>query len=472
MSDARLIGETKSVCPVCLRVIPAARVERGGDVFLEKTCPEHGSVSTIIWRGTSPSYEEWGEGQDGPAPSLTQTDARSGCPLDCGLCPEHTAPTCTALMEVTSRCNMRCPVCFASAAEAVAPDLSLDGIAAMLETILASGGPYPLQISGGEPTVRDDLPAVIALAKRGFGFPHVQVNTNGLRIADEPGYLEALKDAGCDLIYLQLDGVSDDIYTQIRGSALAQTKRRVLERCAEVKIGVQLVPVLIRGVNDHEIGGIIELAKEFMPAVKGVHFQPVSYFGRYSPAPSNDTRMTTPDVLHALEAQTGGEVAAGHFLPRRKRDSHCGFSAYYILGEDGRLAATTRFVGAAGAEDAAGAGAAASLGSPSEHVRRFITEKSRYIDEAECECVRSAKMTAALSRAKTHGLSISGMPFMDAWTLDLGRLKNCCVHVVRADGRMVPFCANYVTSMAGDRLPGIAGAPGADAKGKRVSGDV
>jgi len=464
----RVLSQTKSVCPVCLAVIPAARVERGGDVFLEKTCPEHGSVSAVIWRGTSPSYEDWGEGGQAAPPERTQTGVACGCPLDCGLCPEHAAPACTALVEVTSRCNMRCPVCFAGAQESAAPDPSIDEIAAMLETILESAGPCPLQISGGEPTVRDDLPAIIALAKREFGFPHVQVNTNGLRIADEPGCLESLKDAGCDLIYLQCDGVSDDVYSEIRGIPLAGVKRRALERCAEVRIGVQLVPVVIRGVNDHELGAIIGLAKEFMPAVKGVHFQPVSYFGRYSPAPSNATRVTAPDVLHALEAQTGGEVAAGHFLPRRKRDSHCGFSAYYILGEDGRLAATTRFAGAAGAEDAAGAGTAASPGSPSEHVRRFITEKSRYIDPAECECVRSARMTSALARAKTHGLSISGMPFMDAWTLDLERLRNCCVHVVRSDGRMVPFCANYVTSMAGERLPGIENASESGREGKRV----
>lgn len=456
MSEARVLSHTESLCPVCLRVIPASRIERGGDVFLEKTCPEHGSVSTVIWRGVSPSYDEWGEGQDAPPPGYVQTEAVSGCPFDCGLCPEHTATTCTVLMEVTDRCNMRCPICFASAQENVAPDPDLDTIATMFEAILEAGGPYPLQLSGGEPTVRDDLPEIVALAKE-FGFKHVQVNTNGLRIAREPGYLEALKAAGTDLIYLQLDGVSDSVYTMIRGIPLIETKRRVLERCAEVKVGVQLVPVVIRGVNDHELGGIIELAKEFMPVVKGVHFQPVSYFGRYSPAPSNETRMTTPDVLHALEAQTAGEVAGGHFLPRRKRDSHCGFSAYYILGEDGRLSAATHFASAA---DGAADSVLAAGESPSEHVRRFITEKSRYIDPDECECMRSARMTNALSRARTYGLSVSGMPFMDGWTVDLARLRNCCVHVVRQDGRLVPFCANYLTSESGVRLPGIETARG------------
>ena len=287
------------------------------------------------------------------------------------------------------------------------------------------------------------LPEFVALAKD-YGFKHVQVNTNGLRIANENGYLEQLRDAGLDLVYLQCEGVSDDVYLKIRGRKLADVKRRVLERCAEAKVAVQLVPVIIRGVNDHELGGLIELAKEYMPAVKGVHFQPCSYFGRYEIAPDNENRETIPDILHGLEAQTDGEVAVKHFIPRKKHDTHCGFSAYSVLDRTRHLRATTSFDPVAFAKP--------SSVDPADHVRDFITTHSRYIEDTCSDSASSLKMSSTLARAKVYGLSISGMPFMDAWTVDLERLSNCCVHVARTDGRIMPFCANYLTAMDGRHL--------------------
>lgn len=448
MSNRTIIGSTHGVCPVCLKTIAAERVMRGDDLFLEKDCPVHGHDSVIIWRGKSPSYEDWDQGEKGEGPKNFQREASLGCPLDCGLCAAHEAPTCTVLMEVTERCNLGCPVCFARSTDTTQPDTDMATIESMLKAVIRAGGPYPLQLSGGEPTVRDDLAKIVALAKS-LDFPHVQVNTNGLRIAAEPDYLAELKEAGTDLIYLQLDGVSDEVYRTIRGRSLASLKTAALENCRAHKIGVQLVPTLIRGTNDHELGRIIALAKDFMPTVKGVHFQPMSHFGRYPVPPSNDIRMTIPDVLNGLEDQTGTEVAAAHFVPRRKHDSHCGFSAYYILGEEGRLQATTRF------SPKMKQFAPISM-SPAEHVRDFITKKSRFIEETPpCECTQAARGNSMLSRAKTYGLSITGMPFMDAWTLDLERLRNCCVHVIREDGRMVPFCANYLTNTQGQHLPGI-----------------
>ena len=277
-----------------------------------------------------------------------------------------------------------------------------------------------------------------------FGFKHVQVNTNGLRIASEPGYLEQLVEAGLDLVYLQLDGITDETYRAIRGRDLADVKRRVLERCREAKVAAQLVPVIIRGVNDGELGAIVELAKEFMPVVKGVHFQPASYFGRYEIAPANDSRETIPDILHALEEQTGGEVAMRHFTPRRKHDTHCGFSAYYVLDAKGRLRSATSF-------DPKEQPHPSSV-DPADHVRDFIVTHSRYIEDSSSDGSSAMKMSTTLARAKVYGLSISGMPSMDAWTVDLERLQNCCVHVVRTDGSIVPFCANYITAQDGRHL--------------------
>jgi hypothetical protein len=180
--------------------------------------------------------------------------------------------------------------------------------------VLDKAGACPLQLSGGEPTLRDDLPEIVAMAKA-MGFDPIQVNTNGIRLARDAAFAEALKNAGCTTIYLQFDGLTGSVYTRIRGADLLSEKTDALETCARLKIGVILVPTIVRHVNDGQIGSIIQLAKRYMPAVKGVHFQPMTYLGRYPESPSNEDRFLLPDVLTAIEEQTGGELRIENFLP-------------------------------------------------------------------------------------------------------------------------------------------------------------
>jgi hypothetical protein len=213
---------------------------------------------------------------------------------------------------------------------------------------------------------------------------------------------------------------------------------------------------VVPGINDQEIGEIVLFAKRHIPVVKGVHFQPVSYFGRFPKAPEDSSRITIPEVLRAMEEQTEGEIRVDAFLPRRRHDSHCGFSGFFFLDQDGQLKPTTHFdpdkVEQASCCDVSGSHDA--KGSPSEHVRKFIIEKSRYIeaDPEICDCQREYQLFRLESRIKTHYLSISGMPFQDVWNIDLERLRGCCVHVATLDGKLVPFCAHYLTSASGERL--------------------
>lgn len=442
-----VLSRTQSLCPVCMKKIPAQIILKEDDVYMDKSCAEHGSWSTILWRGNDPSWIDWMSVQT-PAPDMPcHTKVQQGCPFDCGLCEDHQAPTCSVLIEVTERCNLGCPICFAQSEIKDRQDIPIDTLEEMFQSVMRSGGPYPLQLSGGEPTVRDDLPEIVRRAKE-LGFEHVQINTNGLRIAQDPDYLSQLKDSGADLIYLQLDGISDEVYMKIRGRRLKDIKRKALENCAELGIGVQLVPVIIRGVNDHELGGIVDLAKEFMPAVRGIHFQPVSFFGRFDVTPDNENRETFPDLFRSLEEQTGGELKVKDFVPRAKHDAHCGFSAFYILNERGVLSPTTGF------DPLSPKRRNVDL-TPAEHVRKFITEHSRYYiaPENECACMSAVRLNQAYARAKKYSLSISGMPFMDVWNFDLERVRNCCIHVSKNDGRLIPFCANYVTDINGSCLP-------------------
>ncbi len=277
------LGLTESVCPECLATIPAERYAEGDAVYLRKTCPEHGTTSTPVWRGLE-SYLLWGRAPRAfSAPPVTATPVLRGCPHDCGLCPDHRQQSCCVLLEVTSRCDLACPVCYASATRH-GDDASLAEIGGWLDTLAQSGGRVHIQLSGGEPTVRDDLPDIVRLV-RSRGFDFVQLNSNGVRLAQDPAFVTALAKAGLDCVFLQFDGVDDAVYRRLRGAKLMRLKTLAIENCAKAAIGVVLTPTLVPGVNAGVIGAIVDFAVARIPAVRAVHFQPVSYFGRCLAAP-------------------------------------------------------------------------------------------------------------------------------------------------------------------------------------------
>jgi 7,8-dihydro-6-hydroxymethylpterin dimethyltransferase len=306
---------TESLCPHCLRRIPARRVLHSDSVCLEKSCPEHGALdSVLLWNSASKSYTDWSRPAGPNRIDRLLSPAAKGCPYDCGICSNHRQDACTAILEVTGRCNLDCPVCFAASNQTLLADPERDQIKRMLQRVSEFSGPIPIQISGGEPTLRDDLPDIVALAFQ-TGFNHVQVNTNGIRLAQDADYGLALKHAGTTTIFLQFDGLSDQVYRRMRGADLMHLKQRAIERCAELKIGVILVPTLMRGVNDNQIGPIIQFAKRWIPVVKGVHFQPMTWLGRYPHSPRNEERFLLPDVLAEIEIQTTGELKVDNFIP-------------------------------------------------------------------------------------------------------------------------------------------------------------
>ncbi len=300
-------AQTESLCPHCFRRIPACRVSEGDSVYLVKSCPDCGDLGkTLLWRNKPKSYQEWTR-------NFRTTEIARGCPFECGICPNHKQETCSAIIEVTHQCNLHCPICFAATGDAKKNDPDIHQIAGMMQSILDRSGPHPIQFSGGEPTLRNDLPQIAALAVK-MGFDHIQINTNGIRLAQDLDYGMALKNAGATSIFLQFDGVSDDVYRRIRGVDLLSLKLQAIERCAELNLGLILTPTLVRGVNDSQIGAILQLAKEWIPTVKGVHFQPATYLGRFPNAPRNEDRILIPEILLAIENQMG-ELKVENFIP-------------------------------------------------------------------------------------------------------------------------------------------------------------
>ncbi len=447
MNEEVVLSETGSICPQCFITVPAFRVARGECVYLKKTCPEHGPFESVVWR-SQPAYTSWVMPKTPSYPTFPRTRAEKGCPWDCGLCPEHRQHTCTALIEVTQRCNLRCPVCFADAGNGPGADPTLDDLGGQFDRLLASAGPCNVQLSGGEPTLRADLPEIVALG-RSRGFPFIQVNTNGLRLAREPSYVEALKRAGLASVFLQFDGTDESACRKLRGRELLAEKVLAVKHCAEQGIGVVLVPTLVPGVNTDQIGSIIEFALQRLPAVRGVHFQPISYFGRYPGPPGDDDRITIPEIITAIETQTGGKIRSGHFKPPGCENALCSFHGNFVLMADGELRAWTQCRSAdCGCKTIQAAEGAAKA-------RRFVTQfwshpkEGRYLPATSLDAPGLGAWDDFVARAVTHSLSVSGMAFQDAWTLDLERLKDCCIHVVHPDGRLIPFCAYNITNGEG-----------------------
>ena len=277
---------------------------------MRKRCPEHGWFEGLISSDAEMYVDSIKFNKPGTLPLQYSTEVKDGCPLDCGLCPEHKQHICLGLIEVNTGCNLNCPVCFANAGPGY--NLTMEQVEGMLDRFVEiEGHPEVVQFSGGEPTIHPKILEMVQAAKdRGIG--HVMINTNGVRIARDDRFLEGLAKLK-PAIYFQFDSLDDETYVAIRGERLLETKLRALDRLAEADLDVGLVAAVERGVNDHEVGELLKFGLGH-PAVRGMAFQPVTHVGRH---PDFDpmNRLTIPDVVHGIVDQTDGLFILKDFVP-------------------------------------------------------------------------------------------------------------------------------------------------------------
>ena len=451
-----IIRRTRSVCPVCLKNIPAVlEQEENGRIYMSKTCAHHGSFRALIWQGGM-DFTAWSRG----GAALAEGQGLD-CPGNCGLCGEHESGSCCVLLEVTDRCNLHCRYCFAdpkcSAADP-SSDPAFEELEGQIRDLAERCGQPLLQLSGGEPTLRDDLPELVRAA-RSAGCSYVQVNTNGIRLAQDPGYVQALAEAGLDIIFLQFDGTREEIYEQLRGRALLQEKIRAIENCGRAGIGVTLVPTVVPGVNDRDLGDLVRFAAEHMPDVRGIHFQPVSYFGRIpgnrvaegSVVGGSDPRGSTlggiPEERYTLDRlMTDLAEQAGFstevFQPSRCDHPLCGFHAQFLVRPGGRLKPLTN-ISHSSPERGTARDNREYVGRhwrrPEEEAAPAVLRDSELSDEMDFDTF--------LYCLRHRSLTLSAMAFQDAMNLNIERLHRCTLHVYDR-GQIFPFCAKYLTAVA------------------------
>lgn len=472
MDNAKVLRTTWSVCPVCLQKIQALYVVRSQEVWLAKSCPLHGEFAVPVW-DTVDGFFQWQRPGLEQKPAKPGNKALRGCPYDCGICVFHKQATCCVLLEVTQQCNLSCPICFASSGKGKEPaDPELDTIDQCYDMLMEHGGPFNIQLSGGEPTLRNDLPQIIERGKN-KGFTFFQLNTNGLRLAEDWEFVKALADAGLNTVFLQFDTLKPQASLRLRGEDLIEKKEKAIQHCVKAGLGVVLVPTLMPGCNDQELGALVEYAAGKMPGVRGVHFQPISYFGRYEGQPDPLKRLTIPKVLKKLEEQTSGNIKAADFLAGGAEHSLCSFHADYLVDGHDWQCTTTEQTGcccdgrADGEYEAEKPNGCCDTKAEKEDwpkenrlcssdmARKAVAMKwSAPMPLPEIRFTGKtgydfSSLDEFLHRKSRYTLAISGMLFQDAWTLDLQRLQRCYIHVVSPENTLIPFCSYNLTAQDG-----------------------
>lgn len=459
--DEVFVEYTKSICPVCKVVLDAQVNIRRDKVYLRKRCKEHGEFEALVYGDAQAYLSSTRFNKPGTIPLTFQTEVKDGCPSDCGLCPEHKQHACLGIIEVNTNCNLDCPICFADSGHQ--PDgysITLEQCDRMLDVFVESEGDAEVvMFSGGEPTIHKHILDFIDLAQA-KPIRNVNLNTNGIRLATDKRFVAALGErngrGGKSInVYLQFDGFDERTHLEIRGKDLRERKRQALDNCAEVGLTVTLVAAVERGLNEHELGDIIEFGLAH-PAVRSVSFQPVTHSGRhveFDPL----TRLTNSDVIELIAAQRPDWFGKDDFFPVPCCFPTCRSITYLLTegtpgAEDFGVVPIPRllrvedyldYVSNRVVPDYAVREALEKLWSASAFMGTDTTEERlRQTAEAlDCADACGVNLPDALANLTDRAFMIVVQDFQDPYTLNVKQLMKCCVEEITPDGRLIPFCA-------------------------------
>ncbi len=472
---------TQSLCPECGELIEARIFEAEGQARMEKTCPEHGyftdTISSDVELYLKMERFHFGDNRGLSNPSIPKA---TRCPEQCGLCSMHASHTGLANVDLTNRCNLTCPVCFANAN--VAGYLYEPGFEQVRRMLQALRDERPVagrvvQFSGGEPTLHPRFHDICALA-RDMGFSHIQAATNGILFADLE-FAQKAKESGLHQLYLQFDGVCDDIYRRTRGASLLEPKLKAIDNCRKVGLKIVFVPTIVKGVNDHQIGDLVRLALDNIDCTSGLTFQPVAFTGRINRHDLAAKRFTLADVAHAVSEQTGITDPYRDWFPLscvtpfsrlisalRGEETvtltchpHCSLGTYLFVDEKTKQAVpVTRFMDIpallrdiellARSAERSRIKFFSKINAWSKLKKHFKPEFAppgltfnRWVQTIQ-GCVDKKYGRDGMDGTYSYRtLMVAGMHFMDAYNYDVERVKRCVIHYAAPNGLIYPFCA-------------------------------
>ena len=430
---------TISLCPTCLKRIDAKIVFEDNKVYMLKTCPEHGFHKVLIATDIAYYKNIRNYNKASETPLKFNSGVHYGCPYDCGLCTDHEQHSCLTLVEITDRCNLACPTCYAMSSPHYGRHRTVEEVEKMLDIIVASEGqPDVVQLSGGEPTIPPPFFEIMDIAKS-KPIKHLMLNTNGIRIAQDEGFAERLATYMPDFeLYLQWDSFKPEVLTALRGKDLTEIRQKALEKLNALNLSTTLVVTMQKGMNDDEAGAIIDFALK-QRCVRGVTFQPVQVAGRFEHEPDKN-RLTLTEVRDAILNQTNV------FTPNDLIPVPCNPDALamsYALKLNGNVFPLTRYIDPA-----------VLLDNTSKNT--IVYEQDTKLHEQLIKIFSTGisvgrvskdmfQLLCCLPQVSAPGLSYENlfrviiMRFIDAYDFDVRAIKKSCVHIVSKDGRIIPF---------------------------------
>jgi uncharacterized radical SAM superfamily Fe-S cluster-containing enzyme len=430
---------TLSLCPVCLKRVDAKIVFENDNVYMLKNCTDHGFQKVLIANDVEYYKNIRNYNKASEMPLKFNTKTTYGCPYDCGLCADHEQHSCLTVVEITDRCNLSCPTCYAMSSPHYGRHRTVEEVERMLDIIVANEGePDVVQISGGEPTIHPDFFEILDIAKK-KPIKHLMVNTNGIRIAKDFAFAERLASYAPDFeIYLQFDSFKPEALQLMRGKDLTAVRMKALEHLNKLNLSTTLVVTLQKGVNDDEIGKIIDFALK-QPCIRGVTFQPTQIAGRLENFNPATDRLTLTDVRKKILEQTT-IFQTNDIIPVPCNPDALAMG--YALKLNGQVFPMTRYIDPVGLlnnskntivyeQDAA---------LHQQMINIFSTGIS--VDRVE---ENMKQLLCCLPQIEAPGLGYNNlfriiiMRFIDAWDFDVRAIKKSCVHIVHKDGRIIPF---------------------------------
>ena len=430
---------TLSLCPECLKRVDAKIVFENGNVYMLKRCNEHGNSKVLVADDIAYYKSIRNYNKPSETPYTFNTKTHYGCPYDCGLCPDHEQHSCLTVVEVTDRCNLTCPTCYAGSSPTYGRHRTLDEVKAMLDTIVGNEKePDVVQISGGEPTIHPQFWEIMDYAKS-LPIRHLMLNTNGIKIAKDIAFAKRLKTYAPDFeIYLQFDSFENSVLQELRGADLNHIREQAIANLNAVNLSTTLVVTLQKGLNDHEIGKIINYALQ-QKCVRGVTLQPTQIAGRLEHFNPETDRMTLTEVRRKIMEQTD-IFTSDDLLP-----VPCNPDALvmgYALKLDGEVFPLTRYINP---NDLLDNSKNTIIYEQDEQLHGKMIELFSTGNSVEVAEENLKSIMCCLPNIDAPNLGYDNlfriiiMQFIDAYNFDVRAIKKSCVHIVDKDNKIIPF---------------------------------
>jgi uncharacterized radical SAM superfamily Fe-S cluster-containing enzyme len=430
---------TKSLCPTCLELVDAKIVFQDEKVWMLKHCKTHGDSRSMIADDVEYYKQIRNYNKQSEVPLKFNTKVHYGCPYDCGLCTDHEQHSCLSIVEVTDRCNLACPTCYASSAPNYGRHRTLEEIEKMFDVIVANEGePDVVQISGGEPTVHPQFFEIMDIAKS-KPIKHLMLNTNGIRIAKDISFVEKLASYMPDFeIYLQFDSFKPEVLEKLRGEDLTEVRKKSIENLNHFNLSTTLVITLQKGENDDEIGKILDYATK-QKCVRGVTFQPTQVAGRNDNYDDATGRITLTEVRRKIYEQYP------IFTPQDLIPVPCNPDALcmaYALKIDGKVIPMTHLLNP---EDLLNTTKNTIVYENDEELKNHLITMFSTGISVDCAEDTFGELMCCLPRVQSNNLHYENlfriiiMNFMDASDFDVRAVKKSCVHIVDKRYKLVPF---------------------------------